>query len=411
MGAQDGYKSGQISIASTDTLDLTSMTMFVFGDFRSQVSTEFLLTTADLSTRWFINATSTQFVTGGVTSALAVNIVPSKSLAVSVNTSETPNFYVDGAPAGPGSLAVTMATGTHQWYVAGLAGGFDVRSPVSGILIFPVALSTTEIADLHTWSQSRFTPHKQWPGYGLRYPDRCPNLLSDGDMEAFGASAWGIAGGATLSKQGSAHAGKQCLRVYHPTNHAGASQAVLTTGKQYHVTGWARSDGVGLPRVYANNTIMWTGTTSTAWQYIDGIGIADGSAAGLWKIGANDSYVEFDDIEYCVTPEQYVADTGDPVFLDSIQSARVTLANETSGKLSNTPWQINTGTWALAEDATGKYLSCVAAGQLQYDLHGASGFTASLFTASAGATLTKNANNMQIDAGNGDIVRAVRLVA
>jgi hypothetical protein len=100
-----------------------------------------------------------------------------------------------------------------------------------------------------------------------------------------------------------------------------------------------------------------------------------------------------------------------PVFLDNIQTARVTLANETSGKLSNTDFSINSGTWAVAEDDDGKYLSCVGAGQLEYGLIGASGYTTDAFVETGGATLTKNATNFQIDAGNGDIVRAVRLSA
>ena len=53
-----------------------------------------------------------------------------------------------------------------------------------------------------------------------------------------------------------------------------------------------------------------------------------------------------------------------PMFLDNIQSARVTLANQTSGKLSNTPYTIESGTWALSEDATTgeRYIECVAGG-------------------------------------------------
>ncbi len=52
------------------------------------------------------------------------------------------------------------------------------------------------------------------------------------------------------------------------------------------------------------------------------------------------------------------------VFIDNIQTARVTLADQTSGKLSNTPYQIESGTWALNEDATTgeRYIECVVAG-------------------------------------------------
>ena len=102
---------------------------------------------------------------------------------------------------------------------------------------------------------------------------------------------------------------------------------------------------------------------------------------------------------------------GDPMFLDNFQTARTTLVNETSGVLSNTSLTINTGTWALAEDAIGKYILCVGNGQLQYNLQGASGFTTESFEETGAATLTLNANNFQVDAVAGDIIRSIRIVA
>jgi len=101
-----------------------------------------------------------------------------------------------------------------------------------------------------------------------------------------------------------------------------------------------------------------------------------------------------------------------PEFADNIQAARVTLANVTSGWLSNTGWHVNSGTWAVTEDATGRWITCVAAGQIEHQLTGASGFTTALFGQEGGATLTKNAQNIQIDAAaGGERIWAVQLVA
>lgn len=103
--------------------------------------------------------------------------------------------------------------------------------------------------------------------------------------------------------------------------------------------------------------------------------------------------------------------TGEPKYVDSIQSARVSLANETSGNLSNTDLRIISGTWALTESAAGRAVTCVAAGKLRYQLIGASGFTTAAFTETGGATLTKNANDFEIDAGAGDTVSRIVLTA
>ncbi len=99
------------------------------------------------------------------------------------------------------------------------------------------------------------------------------------------------------------------------------------------------------------------------------------------------------------------------MFLDNIQTARVTLANETSGHMSNTTPKIVSGTFALREDATGRYYYCVGAGKLRQHLLGADGFDTKLFTETGGATLTKDATGFDLDFGTGDIVRAVQLTA
>ncbi|MEE9367166.1 MAG: hypothetical protein V3W44_10795 [Dehalococcoidales bacterium] len=99
-----------------------------------------------------------------------------------------------------------------------------------------------------------------------------------------------------------------------------------------------------------------------------------------------------------------------PAFMDNIQTARVTTANETTGKLSNTNFVINTGTWAITEDALGRYVSCVVGGQLQYNLLGADTTTTSMFTGTGTAALTKNPTNFQVDMLAGETFWALQLL-
>jgi hypothetical protein len=103
--------------------------------------------------------------------------------------------------------------------------------------------------------------------------------------------------------------------------------------------------------------------------------------------------------------------TGVPKYKDNIQTARVSVANEASGQLSNTGMTIETGTWKVSEDSTGRYYDCVGAGKLKRHLVGADGFDTKAFSESGGATLTKNAADIEIDAGAGDKIRAVELVS
>jgi hypothetical protein len=272
---QDGFIEGEINIGANPVLQPDNITIFVWGNLRSQTSNEYIVTTSDFSTRFYLTSTQMRFATNGVNSARAITAVPSKSLAVTAtSTSAAPQFYVDGALDGVGALNVSVSIGALAWIVAGLTGS-EMLSPVSGLLVFPDALTAAEIAALHTWSQSRYTPHKQWPGGGLDIP--------------------------TLA-----------------------------------------------------------GTSAN------------------------------------------------PRFIDNIQTARVSLANETSGQLSNTGAQINSGTWKLSEDADGRYYDCVVNGQLEHPLIGASGFDTEAFVATGTATLTKNANNIQIDALAGE--RITRIV-
>jgi hypothetical protein len=103
--------------------------------------------------------------------------------------------------------------------------------------------------------------------------------------------------------------------------------------------------------------------------------------------------------------------TGDPKYVDNIQSARVSLVNETSGNLSNTEIGIVSGTWKITESAAGRTITCVANGQLKRYLVGASGFTTQKFEQTGGVVLTKNAADFTLDATAGDTITALVLTA
>lgn len=234
-GNVDGTRNARLALTADASLNPSDITIAFWGDIRSQITSEYVIVTVDFATRLRITNTQLELASNGVSSTRNASIIGSRFIAVTATgASAEPIFYVDGISIGAGNNVVSFNAGLQNWLALGVVG-IEVLSPVSGLMLYPGALPAPEIAELHAYSQSLITPRKQWPGGGLRYPDR-------GDP--------------------------------------------------------------------------------------------------------------------------YVPATGDPMYIDNIQSARVTLADQTSGKLSNTPYQIESGTWRLAEDATTgeRYIECVVAG-------------------------------------------------
>jgi hypothetical protein len=156
-------------------------------------------------------------------------------------------------------------------------------------------------------------------GY-LKYTD----TLTDGDMELNNVTYWGAAANNTRAKTASSpQEGSRALRI--TANAAQATGAVmytyqntilsgtttLTPNRRYLLTGYARSDGTEIPMVYATTNafgilqVLWTGTSSTSWQFFQVVFKAD-STVGLSTLGlafrvqsgptAGTEYVDFDNI-------------------------------------------------------------------------------------------------------------------
>jgi hypothetical protein len=126
---------------------------------------------------------------------------------------------------------------------------------------------------------------------------RGPNILVDGDCEAVGVAAWSVIN-ATLSKQGSAYEGAQCLRVERTGAAGQAYQSVVTIGRTYRLTGVMRGDSTNNPIVgnvgSSVGDILVTGTASTSWQVFDVIFIAGDARIRFYSQTTNGNHVEFD---------------------------------------------------------------------------------------------------------------------
>ncbi len=223
-GALPSVSTGRIDIADSPSIRLSSFTIFASGmaGFSQLAADQVMVIQGANAYYWRLRSTAMRLTVGGVSSDLVTTYDGSRSVAVTLSSGNKPDFYHGGSHAGAGTVALTGTTAGANALVMS-RGASAMQNQADTFLLYPTALSAPEIQTLHDWSQSRFTPRKQWPGMGLRYPNR------------------------------------------------------------------------GTP---------------------------------------------------------YTPATGDPMFLDNIQTARVTLANETSGKLSNTDYTIQSGTWAVNEDST-----------------------------------------------------------
>ena len=125
------------------------------------------------------------------------------------------------------------------------------------------------------------------------------NLVVDGNSEGADTSAWTNFGErATLTKETtSPKRGTQNIKLLDNGGEGNYNmmQAILTVGKTYRHTGWARGDGTNTPRIY-DGAYFWSGTSSTDWQYFDVISTANVTSVYYTALHTIGHYVEFDDI-------------------------------------------------------------------------------------------------------------------
>jgi hypothetical protein len=76
-----------------------------------------------------------------------------------------------------------------------------------------------------------------------------------------------------------------------------ASQWPFRVGQIYRIRGLSRGDGTMNPRIFNNTEVLWTGTTSTSWQYFDETFIATHERFILGSAGLGATkYVEYDKV-------------------------------------------------------------------------------------------------------------------
>ena len=271
--------------------------------------------------------------------------------------------FVDGVKYASTQATSTISVNGNSSIGARGDGSFIYPGCIRRAVVIDQTLTDAEIAQ---W----YEEEKQQAHYDRvdiqNLSDPARNLLTDGDMETAGTSAWTAGASSTISKQtGTPHGGLQVLRIAYNGGNPSARQVILATDKLYRVTGYARTGAAAtiVPRVYLGNNNPWIGTTSTSWQYFDFVARTGATNPTWFQLygwsAAAGEYVEFDDVKVQEVPNV------DPVYIADGMGWNESLANETAGFLSNTGLTIKSGTWKVEDNGDGtKKTSNIASGIL-----------------------------------------------
>jgi len=126
-------------------------------------------------------------------------------------------------------------------------------------------------------------------------------LLTNNDFENWTGAVlddWTIYQNATVTEQTATPVtGSSYVRVaWTDIDNAGIYQSALTVGKNYRVTGWAKTDGTGSVDIYLGGGVINATIDSIGWTYFDVSAEADGTNLYLVNDTNGASYVEFDDV-------------------------------------------------------------------------------------------------------------------
>lgn len=302
-------------------LDLANMSVFASGEFKHATNNT-LVRKLGTGVRYQVytnNPTSISMYNGVTASTLVMDVGQLRTFAMTLESTKQPRFFGDGAFAGLGSLAVSLSPTDSTFYL-GYPGGEAMQRRTEVFLLYGGVLTDTEVSDLNVWSQNLVSPalsvDRRYFDMGSlvaanaetqpETPDGAEQVV-DGNMEAVGVAAWTDANDAILTKETGSPGGTgtQVLRIaFDGIASPYAYQSILTIGRIYRVSGWARGDGVAsAPRLYVGLVSSnWLGTTSTAWQKFDIVATADNSSLALLCQGGT-GYVEFDDVSVVATDE------------------------------------------------------------------------------------------------------------
>jgi len=363
-----GSSTAGVSVSDSPELRLTNdSTIVLFGDFYDNGSattliakdvTEFQLRTISGNLRLFNNTLSN-------TSTFSSSYTGKKYIGININAGNLPNLYLDGIFASNGNSSFTVSSGSNPLTIGSygaLSLGNSLNKYAVAIIISRV-LTASEHAELYGELSSLNYPSKVISKLKGEYP----NVLIDGDMELSGVTNWIAANSGVFTKdKGVKYSGTQSMKVTTGGSlNFGFYQGALTVGKEYHIQGYTKSDGVTKPRIYSGS-VLWTGVTASGyWQKFDLVFTASNVNIQFYT-STSTGTIWFDNIIISET----LLELNRGVKTDF--GVNTSDANVTAGFLENTPFEVSTGAWQIVSDTIDsqeiKAIECKGAGILSLDL-------------------------------------------
>jgi hypothetical protein len=291
-----------LTVADAAELQLTEGTIVVFGEWHTMYDFETYVSKRDAGGDNYAfyskvaPADRLYFWDGATGRFVAADLRGKTYTAVNFKSGEAAEGFIDGVSIGAFNDTSTVTTDDAPLLIGNYhLNSRNAYSPLKAILIFNDKLTATEHITLYAELSSMTWPTK---GGGTAQGTYGAEVVVDGDMETTGTAAYTAGNSATLTKQADrVLGGDQILRVAHNgTADPNAFQNILTTGTEYRVTGWARGDGTGYPRLWDSTTTYWQGTTSTTWQHFDVTSAAGNQWLVLTCIIAVAGNCEFDNV-------------------------------------------------------------------------------------------------------------------
>jgi hypothetical protein len=242
-------------------------------------------------------------------------------------------------------------------------GTDDTDCAILEVLVFDTLLTPTQLGQLYTdWQKEAFV--NKIPTKTIQ-----PRAEAQGDFE--GSSAWTQGAGWTISGNKASSDGTQSAV-------SNLTQAIGAVGVEMFIEYQLSNRSAGTIAPLFGDTV---GTAVSAnGVYYENALVTDSLVVGLQASADFVGDIDWIKISYSDRLNLNVAK----------EDMNVTVANETSGFLSNTDFEILSGAWAINDNDEGKQITCVTGGLLTMRNTQAFGTYEWAFKKDSGGTTTQN---------------------
>ncbi len=159
--------TGRLDVAHSTSLLLPSFTIHLHSPDGLVQSVDQWVMVKGSQIAYRLRVDRLRLSVGGVNSDFVGTYAGAKSITVTLESGNAPEFYTDGSPLGTGLAALTSVSDGAIMNLLGAGGSLGFKSSVSAYAVYPGALSAAEVAILDTACRGCITPRKQWPGSGI----------------------------------------------------------------------------------------------------------------------------------------------------------------------------------------------------------------------------------------------------